>query len=186
MKLVKSLQRLSKGIDDRMEHAGFQLFKHSALVRDGPAQVGAGSDDDDHSDDGDDSDGMEDGSGSEGEDEDEDDDEEGDDDDDDDDDHDDDEEDDSGSDGDDDDDEEGDDDEDDSESDAERSGMGHTAKWKSDLAEKAAASFLSRCVRRDVREACQIAVVAPSPSCHPVVPDFSVLAAGAVAVVVRW
>ena len=135
MKLVKSLQKLSKGIDDRMENAGFQLFKHSALVKDGKVKIRAdGGGDNDDDDDEDDSQGDFDGDSVDSDDNDVGSDDDGDDDDGDDDDGDDDEE----------EDEDGSDDDEGSGSDVERSGMGHSSKWKSNLAEKAAASFLSR------------------------------------------
>jgi ribosome biogenesis protein BMS1 len=146
VRLVKSLQKASGGLDDGMQAADFQLFKGGAVFKDanvagiGGAGEESGSDDGDDSGSGSDDDGEDGDSGDDVEDDDDDDD-----------------------DGDDSDD--GDDDGDDdmdgedaavlarlqrrfggaeSEDEEEEDGLGHASKWKRNLAEKAAASFLER------------------------------------------
>lgn len=127
VKLVKSLQQLTHGMDDRMSNAQFQLFKRSAATVDGDMS----DEDDAEASDGDGSDdglgtGESQGSDSKGSDDDGSDDQSG------------------SSDGDDDDDDDDGDMSDDGED--EHTATGHSARWKSGLAEKAEAAFRSRCV----------------------------------------
>jgi ribosome biogenesis protein BMS1 len=125
VKLVKSLQQLSEGLDDKMSTAQFKLFKHSAAVA--GADVQSDSDESDGSDDVEDEGSVqsmdndsEDGSNvSDADDDDDDDNDDG---------------------------SEDDDDSDDDNSDGneEHTKEGHSSRWKAGLADKAAAAFRAR------------------------------------------